>query len=190
MMSFFSSPPFSLSKKRKKNKNNNKKKDNNNNNDNMATISIENDAVPLTSPHFDLGYHLDTNVNNDLTSERRVLTSPSKPFRVSSINTPSIHALGHSYYIDDADANHNINNNDRLHDISSTSNTNHLSHETPTTPSDDHSHHHHLHHHHHHNDQSKLSTQTKRRRSSALLHFIRGFISPESMNIQRYTACM
>lgn len=187
MLSYFSSPSFSLSKKRKKNKNNNSKKNNNNNDNNkMATVPIVKDTVPFTSTHYGLGYHLDTtlitdtNVNNDLTFERNVLTSPSKSLqqdRVSSTDIPSIKALGHSHY-DDVDDNNN-NNSNRLHDISSPSNTNHLSQQTPSS---DHSHH--LHHHHH--DSSKISTEMKRRRSSALLHFIRGFISPESMNIQRY----
>lgn len=189
MMSFFPSPSFSLSKKRNKNKNNSSKKNvyNDNDDNNMATTIpiIVSDSVPFRSTHYGLGYHLDsmlivdTNVNNDLTFERRVLKSPTKPLqqdRVSSADTSSINALGYSHYDDVDDSNNNYNIN-RLHNISSPSNTNHLSQQKPTS---DHSHHR------HHHDQSKFSTETKRRRSSALLHFIRGFMSPESMNIQRY----
>jgi len=190
MMSFFPSPSFSLSKKRKKNKNNSSKKNvyNDNDDNNMATTipMIGSDSVPFRSTHYGLGYHLDsmpivdTNVNNDITFERRVLKSPTKPLqqdRVSSVDTSSINSLGHFHYDDDVDESNNNYNINRLHNITPPSNTNLLSHQKPTS---DHSHHH------HHHDQSKFSTETKRRRSSALLHFIRVFISPESMNIQRY----
>jgi len=184
MMSFFPSPSLSLSKKRKKNKDNSSK----NNDNNMATTipMIESDSVPFRSTHYGLGYHLDsmpivdTNVNNDLTFERRMLKSRTMPLqqdKVSSVDTSSINSLGHFRYDDDDDGSNNIYNINRLHSISSPSNTKLLSQQKPTS---DHSHHH------HHHDQSKFSTETKRRRSSALLHFIRGFISPESMNIQRY----
>lgn len=188
MMSFFPSPSFSLSKKRNKTKNNSSKKNVYSDNDdkNMATTIIVSDSAPFRSTHYGLGYHLDsmpivdTNVNNDLTFERRVLKSPTKPLqqdRVSSVDTSSINSLGHSRYDDDVDDSNNNYNINRLHDISSPLNTKHLSQQKPTS---DHSHHR------YHHDQSKFSTETKRRRSSALLHFIRGFISPDSMNIQRY----
>lgn len=184
-MSFFPSPLFSLSKKRKKNKSNSSKKNNNDNDDNnMVTTPIVNDNILFRSTHYGLGYHLDstpivdTYVNNDLIFERRVLKSPTKPLQqgiVSSAETSSINTLGRSH-LDDVDDNNNNYNINRLHNISSPSTTNYLSQQRSTS---DHSHH-------HHHDQSKFSTETKRRRSSALLHFIRGFVSPESMNIQRY----
>jgi predicted DNA binding CopG/RHH family protein len=189
-MSFFPSPSFSLSKKRKKNKNNSSKKINNDNDDNnMVTTPIVNDNILFRSTHYGLGYHLDstpivdTYVNNDLIFERRVLKSPTKPLQqdIASDNTTSINSLGHSH-LDDVDDNNNNYNINRLHNIPSPSSTNHLSQQRSTS---DHSHHHH---HHHDHDQSKFSTETKRRRSSALLHFIRGFVSPESMNIQRYVS--